>query len=51
MTICALSSAYGQSGVAVLRISGPETKTLIESITKKIDHKLILKLIRIKYQT
>ena len=35
MTICALSSAPGQSGIAVLRISGPETKTLIELITKK----------------
>ena len=35
MTICALSSGSGQSGVAVLRISGSETKSLIEMITKK----------------
>ena len=34
MTICALSSASGQSGVAVLRISGPETKKLVEMITR-----------------
>ena len=35
MTICALSSGSGQSGVAVLRISGPETKSLVEMVTKK----------------
>ena len=35
MTICALSSGSGQSGVAVLRISGAETKSLVEMITKK----------------
>ena len=35
MTICALSSASGQSGVAVLRISGPETKMLVEMITRR----------------
>ena len=35
MTIFALSSAPGQSGVAVIRISGPETRTLIKMLTKK----------------
>ncbi len=35
MTIFALSSAPGQSGVAVIRISGPETRSLIKMITKK----------------
>ncbi len=35
MTVCALSSAPGQSGVAVLRISGPDTKQIVEMVTKK----------------
>ncbi len=35
MTIFALSSAPGQSGVAVIRISGPETGNIIRSITNK----------------
>ena len=35
MTIFALSSASGQSGVAVIRISGPETGNIIKSITNK----------------
>jgi len=35
MTIFALSSAPGQSGVAVFRISGPETGNIIKLITKK----------------
>ena len=35
MTIFALSSAPGQSGVAVIRISGLETRSLIKMITKK----------------
>ena len=35
MTICALSSALGSSGVAVIRISGPETKNLIKKLIKK----------------
>ena len=34
MTIFALSSAPGQSGVAVIRISGPETGNIIKLITK-----------------
>ena len=34
MTIFALSSAPGQSGVAVFRISGPETGNIIKLITK-----------------
>ena len=33
MTIFALSSAPGQSGVAVFRISGPETGDIIKMIT------------------
>ena len=33
MTIYALSSGPGISGVAVIRISGPETKKIIEKIT------------------
>ena len=35
MTIFALSSAPGQSGVAVFRISGPETGNIIKLITNK----------------
>ena len=35
MTIFALSSAPGQSGVAVIRISGPETGNIIKLITNK----------------
>ena len=33
MTIYALSSGPGLSGIAVIRVSGPETKNLIRSIT------------------
>ena len=33
MTIYALSSGPGMSGIAVIRVSGPETKNLIRSIT------------------
>ncbi len=33
MTIFALSSGQGTSGVAVIRISGPETKTVISKLT------------------
>src|SRR6056300_1720186 len=35
MTIFALSSGPGISGVAIIRISGPQTKNVIESLTKK----------------
>ena len=35
MTIYALSSGPGISGIAVIRISGPETKIAIEKMTKK----------------
>ncbi len=35
MTIYALSSGPGISGIAVIRISGPETKIVIEEMTKK----------------
>ncbi len=35
MTIYALSSGPGISGVAVIRISGPETKIVIEKMTKE----------------
>ena len=34
MTIYALSSGSGISGVAVIRVSGPDTKKLIKAITK-----------------
>ena len=34
MTIYALSSGSGISGVAVIRVSGPDTKKLIQAITK-----------------
>ena len=33
MTIYALSSGPGISGVAIIRISGPETYTVIKSLT------------------
>ena len=33
MTIYALSSGSGISGVAVIRISGPDTKKVIEKLT------------------
>ena len=35
MTIFALSSGKGRAGVSVIRVSGPETKTAILSLTKK----------------
>ena len=35
MTIYALSSGPGVAGIAVIRISGPETKFVIEHLTKK----------------
>ena len=35
MTIYALSSGPGISGVAVIRISGPESKTVIEKMTNE----------------
>jgi len=35
MTIYALSTGPGISGIAVIRISGPETKFVIEQLTKK----------------
>ena len=34
MTIYALSSGFGASGVAVVRVSGPEAKKVISSLTK-----------------
>ena len=34
MTIFALSSGQGISGISVIRISGPETKTVISKLTK-----------------
>ena len=34
MTIYALSSGPGMSGIAVIRVSGPETKIVIREITK-----------------
>ena len=35
MTIYALSTGPGIAGIAVIRISGPETKFVIEKLTKK----------------
>ena len=35
MTIYALSSGPGVSGVAIIRISGSETSEVIKSLTKK----------------
>ncbi len=35
MTICALSTGIGASGVAIIRISGPETGFLIKALTNK----------------
>ena len=34
MTIYALSSGPGISGIAVIRVSGPETKNVIKKLTK-----------------
>jgi len=34
MTICALSSGPGTSGIAVIRVSGPETKNVIKKLVK-----------------
>ena len=36
MTIYALSSGAGLSGVAVIRISGSETENVILTLTKKV---------------
>ena len=35
MTIYALSTGPGIAGIAVIRISGPETKFVVENLTKK----------------
>ena len=35
MTIFALSSGPGISGVAIIRVSGPQTKNVIKLLTKK----------------
>ena len=35
MTICALSTGIGASGVAIIRISGPDTSYLIKALTNK----------------
>ena len=35
MTIFALSTGIGASGVAIIRISGPETSFLIKTLTNK----------------
>ena len=35
MTICALSTGMGASGVAIIRISGPETSNLVKALTNK----------------
>ena len=35
MTIYALSSGPGISGVAIIRVSGPQTKNVIHALTKK----------------
>ena len=35
MTIFALSTGIGASGVAIIRISGPETGLLIKKLTNK----------------
>ena len=35
MTICALSTGIGASGVAIIRISGSETSYLIKALTNK----------------
>ena len=35
MTIYALSTGPGISGVAIIRVSGPETKKIIEKLTNK----------------
>ncbi len=34
MTICALSSGPGTSGISVIRVSGPETENVIKKLTK-----------------
>ena len=39
MTICALSTGIGASGVAIIRISGPETNFLIKSLPLSIVRK------------
>ena len=33
MTIYALSSGSGKSGIAIIRVSGPETRKVIELLT------------------
>ena len=35
MTIFALSTGPGISGVAIIRVSGPETKSVIQGLTGK----------------
>ena len=40
MTIYALSTGPGMSGVAIVRISGPEASEVIKLLTKKLKKKL-----------
>ena len=50
MTIFALSSGPGTSGVAVIRISGPDTSVVIEKMTgKKIPDPRVATLRKINY--
>ena len=35
MTIYALSTGPGTSGIAIIRISGPQTSSVVESLTGK----------------
>ena len=39
MTIYALSSGPGTSGIAIIRISGKEVKSVIKTLTGKINAK------------
>jgi tRNA modification GTPase len=40
-TICAISTAYGQGGIAVIRVSGPQALEISKKIIPKLDQKKI----------
>ena len=46
MTIYALSSGPGLSGIAVIRLSGPNSKEVIEKLTKEKHQNLVMHLLK-----
>ena len=47
-SIVALSSAVGRSGVAVIRVSGPKTRFVLETISGKVGHARVVRLCKLR---